>query len=432
MAGLSLSELKKRPGRLQTLVSKMQNKSAFGTESGPHVCSSISIDEKIFKVDSDNSAKIVIDILSNNAKKIIMIPDDGSMGIPISKLLKTTEFGGSAPAPGGGSSGPKGNRGDMAEAVFAAAITARFMTKNKKILSSDVHSILNTLTSDKMQQSHEFEGFNENGKFKDIVIFKLGLALSNLIAIQNKSIRESMEDVVESSIKFANSKTVENWAQLLYKNNQKNIIQVIADGVGDQTGTKVDVRVFVDDKSTDVNVSLKAGDVKQFGQVGGSGFDKQVYLWDKLAKINVKTIENDYVRLLSEKKPSEAVLLAYTLGAKNFNSKPSKKALEDLSMGVLFFGTSFEENVTLVQLNRKESKVYEFGKLNSALLATNTKITAEVINTKAQPEVQFRDNFGGILLTVRCKTETKPNGEAYMRNYVEKGNLMAKLVSYYS
>ena len=38
--------------------------------------------------------------------------------------------------------------------------------------------------------------------------------------------------------------------------------------------------VKVDGKPIDIKVSLKAGDVKQFGQVSGIDFEKQIKLWD--------------------------------------------------------------------------------------------------------------------------------------------------------
>ena len=77
-------------------------------------------------------------------------------------------------------------------------------------------------------------------------------------------------------------------------------------------------------------------------------------------------------------------------------------------MGIKFFATMNEENVTLVQLNKEEAKIYKFDVLFNALQANETKITAKLNTSKTYPEVNFEDDTGEILLTVRAKTENKP------------------------
>ena len=74
---------------------------------------------------------------------------------------------------------------------------------------------------------------------------------------------------------------MKKWSKLLYENNRYDKIEVISDGLGGQTTTKVDVYVKVDDQPIDIKVSLKAGDVKQFGQVSGAEFAKQEKLWEE-------------------------------------------------------------------------------------------------------------------------------------------------------
>ena len=274
-----------------------------------------------------------------------------------------------------------------------------------------------------------------NPKIIDTVTLKVGLAIPNLVALQDRTVRASLSDIVASAIKYANAPTVVKWAKMLYENNQRNAIEIIADGIGDQTGTKVDVRLKVDNVQTNVNVSLKAGDVKQFGQVGGSGFDKQEYLWEKLAGLNVSAIKNKYVEFLAQKKALKSIETSYGEAADKFNAevrKSEKNAYQKLANGVNFFGTLHEESVTLVQLNREEAKIYKFDVLFNALQAKKTKITAKLNTSKSYPEVNFEDSTGELLLTIRAKTENKPSGEQYIRNYVEKGPLMGKLVATYA
>ena len=428
MAGLSIPELKKRPGRIETFAAKLKQGSAFAmSSSGTIIAETVIIDDKVF--DKTDSAKIIKAI--ETAKKLVLVSKKGDSA-PIGKLLKSSEFGGSGGAPGAAA---KGNRGDMAEAIFAAAITARFMTRNQNVTATNIHALLDKLRTDKMQQTHEYEGLNMNPKIIDTVTLKVGLAIPNLVALQDRTVRASLSDIVASAIKYANAPTVVKWAKMLYENNQRNAIEIIADGIGDQTGTKVDVRLKVDNVQTNVNVSLKAGDVKQFGQVGGSGFDKQEYLWEKLAGLNVSAIKNKYVEFLAQKKALKSIETSYGEAADKFNAevrKSEKNAYQKLANGVNFFGTLHEESVTLVQLNREEAKIYKFDVLFNALQAKKTKITAKLNTSKSYPEVNFEDSTGELLLTIRAKTENKPSGEQYIRNYVEKGPLMGKLVATYA
>jgi len=428
MSSLSIPELKKRPGRIETFAAKLKQGSAFAmSPSGTIIAETVIIDDKVY--DKTDSVKIIKAI--ETAKKLVLVSKNGSSA-PISKLMKSSEFGGNAAA---GGSAAKGNRGDMAEAIFASAITARFMTRNENITAIHIHALLDRLRTDKMQQTHEYEGLNANPKIVDGVILKVGLAIPNLVALQDRTIRASLSDIVASAIKYANSPTVVKWAKMLYENNQRNSIEIVADGIGDQTGTKVDVRLKIDGVATNVNVSLKAGDVKQFGQVGGSSFDKQEYLWEKLAGLNISTIKNKYEEFLAQKKPFKAIETSYGEAVNKFNAevrKSEKNAYQKLADGINFFGTLHEESVTLVQLNREEAKIYQFDMLFKALQAKKTKLTAKLNTSKSYPEVNFEDSAGEVLLIIRVKIENKSSGEQYIRNYVEKGPLMGKLVATYA
>ena len=424
MAGLTYAELVKRPGRIETFVSKLKEKTPFTLTSGGTVISNtLLFDSTTLVIKTDRDVEKAINLFQSTSPKKLAIITNSKEEILAGKLLKNAEFGG---AGGGG-----GNRGDMAEAIFGAAITSRFISRNKAVVASDVHSILDKINPAKMQQSFSFEGVNKNGKIKDEVIFQLGLAVSNLKALSNPTIRKSLSDIVASALKYANSPTVEAWAKLLYENNQKNKIEIIADGIGDQTGTKVDVRLKVDSQPTNINVSLKAGDVKQFGQVGGAGFDKQKYLWKTFLGVDVSSLEESYNKLLFGKNTTGAIKLAYSKAADLFNKNlnaSEKNTLEILSKGVLFFSTLNEENVSLVQLNKSEAKVYQFENLYNAITKSKTKLSAKLITSKAWPEVNIQNEKGEVLLIVRARRQ----GETYIRNYIEKGPLMGKLVASYA
>ena len=337
--------------------------------------------------------------------------------------------------------GAVGNRGDMAEGIIGAAIAARFINKNKDITPALVKKFLTKLTPKKAPNGKglvcdiTMPSPNANSNVTDDCRFYLSLADVNMTGLLDKKNWPTLEDLFMSGVKYANGNTVKAWSKLLYENNQHNKIEVLSDGLGNQTGTKVDVSVMVDGQKTNINVSLKAGDVKQFGQVGGSEFEKQVTLWDTLAKINVKSLETKYNRLVSEKKVPEAVYMTYEFAAKQINAMlkaptSKKKFLSDLGSGIEYFATLREENVTLVQMNNSTAKIYNFKGVADTIAPLDLECIIK--DSAGKPKMILQDKKKRPLLEVRVKAENKPNGGIYIRNYVEKGALMGDLIALYA
>lgn len=435
MANLSLSEIRKRPGRAETLVNKLKSKTPFDMAAGGTKVFTTLMFSSGGKIDlivpskssTEYNKALQIVKLKATARDKIFLKNETEQ-VALGTLLKSGDFGGT----GGSASGNavKGNRGDMAEGVFAAAITARFMNKNMAIQANHVIALIDRIDNKKMQQKMVYDSPNKNPKIMDKVTFQLGLALSNLVALTDKSVQLTLTDIINAAVKYANSSIVTAWSKLLYENNKFNEIEVISDGIGDQTGTKVDVRVKIDGKPTNINVSLKADDVKQFGQVGGSSFEAQQELWKQLLGFDVKNYEAQYYNKIKKKDVIGALKEVYSGAADMFNAavRVNKKELyKKLADGINYFATLREENVTLVQLTREEAQVYKFDNIEK--LIANVELTAKLNTTKATPEVNFQDSDGSVLLTIRIKTENKPNG-IYVRNYVEKGKLLSKLASF--
>jgi len=436
MAELSLLELRKRPGRIETFVNKLKNKTPFDMTSG---------DTKVFtKVAFTEGGKVLefnpskdprqfaqaiewLKTRATNSRYVLVMNDKDRHSL--GDLLKSGDFGGMGGKAAKGAT--KGNRGDMAEGVFAAAITARFINKNATVSESDVIKIIDKLDNSKMHQEMMYPSPNKNPKIKDNVCFKLSLAPSNLQALTDKTTQVSLAGIIQSSVKYANSAIVTSWSKMLYENNRVNNIEVVASGIGDQKGTKVDVRVLIDGKQSDINVSLKADDVKQFGQISGSGFDKQDMLWTKLLGIDVSRYEENYYEGVKQNDVLMGIASVYKGVANDFNKMVSgpgrKKIYSQLSAGIRYFATLDEPAVTLVQLSRQEASVYQFDNLEK--LIGGIKLKATYISNKATPELAISDEKGNVLVSVRVKREMKPAG-VYIRNYIEKGKLLTTLASY--
>lgn len=436
MASLSLDELRKRPGRIETFVNKLKNKTPFDMVSG---------DAKVFtKVLFTDSGRIVevipskdprqvrlaIDWLktrASNSRYVILANDKERAAL--SELLKTGDFGGQGGKTARGA--VKGNRGDMAEAIFAAAITARFIQKNTTVSEGDVYDIINNLDRVKTHQSIKYKSVNKNPKIVDNVTLNVRLAPSNLFALTDAQTQQTIGDLVQSSVKYANSTVVASWSKMLYENNRFNEIEIIADGLSEQKTTKVDIRVKVDKKQTDINVSLKADDVKQFGQISGSGFDKQSLLWTKLLSVDVGKYEDDYYDSVKQQDVLDGISKIYKGVVADFNkaitSSKRSNVLLNLSSGIRYFATLNEQSVSLVQLSKQEAMVYQFDNLEKLLSGSHLK--AVYVPNKATPEMKITDERNNILISVRVKRELKPSG-VYIRNYIEKGALLTKLASY--
>lgn len=329
-----------------------------------------------------------------------------------------------------------GNKGDIAEGIIGAAITARFINKNRDITKEDVKKVIKSLgsTVSKIKQVVSSSP-NKNPKIIDDIKFYLSLADSNMKTLLDSNKWSGFESLFDSSVKYANSKTVIVWSKLLYENNQKNFIEIISDGLGNQSGTKVDVMVKVDGKTTNINLSLKVGDVKQFGQVGGSSFDKQVLLWKQTFNIDVSSLENKYNNLLEQKQTEKAVQLTYTYASNEINkllssSKTKKKFLQNLANGINFHATRGEENVTLVQLTTNQAKIYQFDNILEVLSNLNLKSTIK--DSAGKPKMIITDDSNKSLIEIRVKAESKPDGSIYIRNYIEKGELLGNLISTYA
>lgn len=435
MAALSLDELRKRPGRIETFVNKLKNKTPFDMVNG---------DSKIFtKVSFTDSGRIIectpskdprqialaiewLKTRASNSRYVLVMNDKERY--TLSDLLKNGDFGGQGGKTSKGA--VKGNRGDMAEGVFAAAITARFVNKNGTISEQDVLDMINNLSTTKTHQELEFKSPNKNPKIQDRVCLKVRLAMGNLTALTDKNTQGTLGSIIQSSVKYANSNVVANWSKILYENNRYNDIEVIADGLSEQKTSKVDIRVKIDGQLTNINVSLKADDVKQFGQISGSGFDKQLLLWDKMFNLDASKYEKQYYEYIKQQDVLGAIGYVYKGIVSDFNKAAVSKKSEltkSISKGIRYFATLHEPNVTLVQLTKQEAQVYQFDNLEKLL--SSTKLKATYASTKATPEIIISDDKNNILLHVRVKRELKPNG-TYIRNYIEKGGLLTTLASY--
>lgn len=311
--------------------------------------------------------------------------------------------------------------GDVAEGIFAAGLTARFRQKDNKIDVLDIVKVIEELTRIGDQNSRfTTVSHNANPTVKDNIELYINLAKTNLDALFLKRLEKlsSMAPIFDATAHFCNSENCLTKSKMLYENNISNTIKIVSDGIGNQKGTKLDVSVMVSDKTKrlhefDINVSLKAGDVKQFGQIGGSEFIKQVKLWGMFGiNLQNQNIENKYNLLLGTN-AKKAIEYSYDLSSSEWN-KISPKEKSELLKKAIITNMIGEEDIILVQLN-KTSSVYNPKNLDFG----DEQIISQMrlSSLSKNPEVVFLQGKKHIL-TIRTKIERN----SYFRNYIEKGN----------
>ena len=311
----------------------------------------------------------------------------------------------------------KYNLGDMAEGVVGAAICARFIYKNRNITARQVYGVLRSMGAPTnypgkkgKQVEKTFKSANLNPKIMDDVRLFISLAEVNMVALLSRGNENLLKEYVESAVKYANSPNVTKWSKLVYENNRYDKIEVLSDGLGGQRSTKVDVSVKItDDKGklmpVDILVSLKAGDVKQFGQVSGAEFVKQQDLWGRLFgyDASIKGLEEKYTDLMfMKKKPDEAVSLVYEFVNRKLNGDlqdQPDKILRNLANAINYFATLNEENVTLLQVGQNRAKVYKFDdiynrikgkKYESKIVRGKSNLPTILIESDGKPLFNFR------------------------------------------
>lgn len=342
----------------------------------------------------------------------------------------------------------KYNLGDMAEGVVGAAICARFIYKNRNIRAQNVYGVLNALASSGMKNypgkkgkyvERTFKSANANPKVMDDVRCYISLAEVNMMALLSPANRTILKPYVDSAVKYANSVNVKKWSQLVYLNNRYDKIEVLSDGLGGQKTTKVDVSVKITDADgnsmpVDILVSLKAGDVKQFGQVSGAEFAKQTELWERLFGYGnaIRNLQVKYDKLMFiDKKPDEAVSLVYNkvnqLLKNDLSSNNAESILQKMSNAIRYFATLDEQFVTLVQVGGGKAKVYEFNDMYSKI--SGRDYTSSIKSGSSGLPTITISSGGSDLIQFRVKQEFKSDGSPYIRNYVEKLALLGELLA---
>ncbi len=377
-----------------------------------------------------NKASTIEDIESGDLPSKYELEDvDGNM-IPISHLLKTAKIK--------GSDAKLSNKGDVAEGILATALYMKFagLPMNEKTLNKIITTKVKLKTDLKIKSKSEP---------KDNVILFINLGKNHFDSLTNETeeFRSLREELVKGALDYAGAKNAARYNKY-FNNNQKNdTIKIIADGLGGQRDTKADLLVewtstnsLTGEETTrnlNLNLSLKVGDTKQFGQVSGKKFSNQAALWDTFG-VSIGNISDKYQKLLDEDKVVDALALSYTTAFKALE-KDFKVQKKDAAPIIRLFKSinkhaTLGENIELVQLNKSTFKKFKFGMTDAGMKEVAKKHNFNITMKSsggALPLPQLNITIDKVpFLTIRCKVDSnKPN--PYIRNIIEKEKGFNKL-----
>lgn len=334
------------------------------------------------------------------------------------------------------------NRGELAEGILGAAMFAKFTKRESAedigiVTSGDIVSVLDKLKN-VGEDTYQVDVEDSNHKHADRVTFKLVLKTKPYQDLMDPAKRDLLKHEYSSAAAYVNSDRAERYSKYFYLNGRADDIAIICDGAASESSSKIDVWVAIRDPETNtmrrlkLNASLKAGPVKQFGQVGGSSTDSMLKLWGYFG-IDVTPWLKEYEKAQG-KDQFDALKMMYAkvakrlaAGLKKSGPKGEAEFVAHVAKAVTFFATLDDPAVELVQFDKGGFKILRFKNLVEKFKSVD--MTATFVDTKARPEINIHDvnDPKNILITIRAKIETKKTGEIYVRNIIEKGKLLEEL-----
>ena len=405
----------------------------------------------------------------NNSKFFI----DGDE-VPLNRLKKNEAVKGSLVP----------NLGDIAEAVLGAAISAKFALGGRNITTNDVIRVLKDVVAAGVAEGET--DYQTVGVIEDYFKFTLTLnsasmkplkiwiddedpmgAVGNLLLVTEYEVAttklDDMQKQVKDAVEYANTNkraaTAVDKAKLELEG--KNEIRIISDGgdAANQTSTKVDLKLEYDDQPQRL-LSLKAGTVKQFGQVSGGEWETASDFFESIFKFRLpdtmkqefgfkSSKEEDYkehnytqgpfAKLYSEMAKQ---VQAYTAGD---DASKEYKLVQNVYDAINWHATRGEEGVTMVILSPSKKIAYKElafdARLLSALELYDLRVTNDVgLSThkisvigelKGKEAVKTLGKDGAEKLnpkSVLVQLSTRTSAGA-IRNVVEMGNLLKELAN---
>jgi hypothetical protein len=340
----------------------------------------------------------------------------------------------------------KYNRGDIAEAILGASLTAKLIQRGRDTIGKvTVGDIQNVLKKSIKTSNNEvvFRVADKNSKIADEVNFFLRLPSGSMLAIKDPNNWKKFSDLFSSAEVYANDIDAEKYSNHFYKNGKVDEIRIVSDGVSDQKGRKTDVEAYVN--TTDpvtgevkkrtlknVDISLKA-DSNIFHQHSSGGLTKGKANWLASAKALFEplgiTVDmptrgvNDILTFWTAIYKQVATKLDAAFAGATANKEA--KFIEALADQIESHATRGNKQLKLISFFKSDYSIHSFGLLKQRLIKNNINLGAnlKIGNRSGKPSIEIYDKTSGELLTaVRFYLSSSAS-----TNYWEKGPLLHDL-----
>ena len=350
------------------------------------------------------------------------------------------------------------NYGNVAEGVFAAALAARFTGGRTKrdTTAYDVYNILSQISPSPIPGKKSSKAVIQTsapnavgGVGNDTIITEITLAQVNMDFLRNPNNREALLDYVIAALTYANRESVRQWVRTIYTNGRRDTVKIIADGVSNERTTKIDVKVSITNKEqgqlkgVNINASVKADDVKQFGQVSGEDFSSvsrffTTAIGDGLVGESAafETESKGPAKMRKIYKAADIII------DNNLNNDVTSKDMAlKIGTGISRFATQDNagvvdpsgDTVELINLSKGEATIYNFQNVAQKLSEFRLKSEYKTGGKNDLPTIVIRESESNkIVVQFRSRVENKTdkNGVPYLyyRNYIEKGQFLTELI----
>lgn len=376
------------------------------------------------------------DIIPKTDPSKVLLKAQNGDEITISSLQKTPEY----------KSGKDFNAGDVGEAALGAGVYAVFIKRSQDITEKDVFDTFKKLAGGELVGKNNLKGGVSGESSNDKVHFKLALNTTSYKAVVGAGNTDKPHSqilgAVRSAVEFANNNAkVKEALKAIEADSGENQVVVNADGVTDQS-VKADLFLTVD--GTTVNLlSLKAGDVKQFGQVSGYNFDQLETFFNTSFGVNIDNRLKDEFADGDPVTSFEAIHKVYNQVAQSIESELSgdntqneTRFVERLYNGIKHHATSGEDGTSMVILkttpNAPGYTELQFGEpLKQAMEGIDLYLRYEAPGERkpAKIEVWGKGDQGGDAMFLRLRSNFKSEGKGYVRNIVEMGPLLKTIAA---
>jgi hypothetical protein len=337
------------------------------------------------------------------------------------------------------------NRGDIAEGILGAALSAKLIKRGSSKIGDIVPDDIRTVLSNALATSGDaliYTVEDKNSQIADKISFTLRLPSGSMDIIRDQKMWPRFTDLFDSAAHYCNSADAERYSNFFYQNGKVDEVVIQSDGVSDQKGRKTDVQAVVNttDPTTgkvvsrtlkNVDISLKA-DSKKYGQATAGGLKQSKEVWLANAKnvfepfgvkIDMPQASTDMLSFWIDiyKQAAEKLDAALT----NANANKETAYVEMIANVIQKHGTAGNPNLKLVNFEKGQSTIHSFNQVKKRLIDGNINLGAKfAIGARSgKPTLYIYDkNSNSVLTAIRFYLTEKAS-----TNYFEKGELLDML-----